>query len=102
MNAMNTEFSQLPAEVRNELITHAVDGIKDRAYGSLGCDLHHLLFNEDYYLIWRYEAEQWLIKVGIFNAIDTIKKYEEINFGEVTTDLSESDTKAIVEELENL
>lgn len=85
----DTTFGHLPAEVRNELITHAIDGIKDRAEGTLGCELHNLLFNEDYYLIGRYEAEQWLIKVGIFNAIDTIKEYEQSNFGEVTTDLSE-------------
>ena len=84
----DTTFGHLPAEVRNELITHAIDGIKDRAEGMYGCDLHNLLFNEDYYLIGRYEAEQWLIKVDI-NAIDTIKEYEQSNFGEVTTDLSE-------------
>jgi hypothetical protein len=84
-----TTFGHLPLEVRSELINHAIEGIKDRGEGTLGCDLHNLLFNEDYYLIGRYEAEQWLNKVGIFNAINVIKEYEEMNFGEVTTDLSE-------------
>ena len=85
----DTTFGHLPAEVRSEIITHAIEGIKDRAEGTLGCDLHNLLFNEDYYLIGRYEAEQWLIKVGIFNAIDTIKEYEQSMFNKVTTDLSD-------------
>jgi len=86
-----TTFSTLTLEVRSELINHAIDGIKDRAEGMQGCDLHNTLFNEDYYLIGRYEAEQWLNKVGIFHAIDVIKEYEEMNFGEVTTDLSEAE-----------
>jgi len=87
----NTEFSRLSVDVRNELINHAIDGIKDRAEGMQGCDLHNTLFNEDYYLIGRYEAEQWLNKVGIFHAIDVIKEYEQDNFGQVTTDLSEAE-----------
>ena len=57
-------------------------------------DLHHYLLNEDYFIIGYYKAEQWLKKDSIFNAIETIKEYEQSNFGEVTTDLSSSESVA--------
>ena len=57
-------------------------------------DLHHYLLNEDYFIIGYYKAEQWLKKDSIFNAIETIKEYEESNFGKVSTDLSSSESVA--------
>ncbi len=77
-----------------ELVQHAIDGIKGRDLESTyGQDLHNSLFNEDYYIIGYYEAEQWLIaNVGIFSAIEEIKEYEELNFGKVSTDLSSSES----------
>ena len=51
-------------------------------------DLHHEIFNTDYYIIGRYEAKKWLGD-QVFNVIETIKEYEEFNFGEVNTDFSE-------------
>tara|TARA_R100000234_G_scaffold69630_1_gene42733 strand:+ start:518 stop:904 length:387 start_codon:yes stop_codon:yes gene_type:complete len=57
-------------------------------------DLHHYLLNEDYFIIGYYEAEKWLKKDSIFNAIDKIKEYEQFNFGQVTTDLSSSESVA--------
>lgn len=57
-------------------------------------DLHHYLLNEDYFIIGYYESEQWLKKDSIFNAIDKIKEYEQFNFGQVTTDLSSSESVA--------
>tara|TARA_R110002012_G_scaffold172921_1_gene337730 strand:+ start:51 stop:398 length:348 start_codon:yes stop_codon:yes gene_type:complete len=50
-------------------------------------DLHHMAFNEDYYIIGTYQAKQWLGD-QVFNVIDIIKQYEQDNFGEVNTDLS--------------
>ena len=58
------------------------------------CDLHHYLLNQDYFIIGYYKAEQWLKKDSIFNAIETIKEYEESNFGELSTDLSSSESVA--------
>ena len=58
------------------------------------CDLHHYLLNEDYFIIGYYKAEQWLKKDSIFNAIETIKNYENDNFGQVSTDLSSSENVA--------
>ena len=57
-------------------------------------DLHHYLLNEDYFIIGYYKAEQWLKKDSILNAIETIKEYEESNFGKVSTDLSSSESVA--------
>lgn len=50
-------------------------------------DLHHEIFNTDYYIIGTYKATQWLGD-QVFNIIDFIKDYEQMNFGEVTTDFS--------------
>ena len=58
------------------------------------CDLHHYLLNENYFIIGYYKAEQWLRKDSIFNAIETIKDYEQSNFGKVSTDLSSSESVA--------
>ena len=57
-------------------------------------DLHHYLLNEDYFIIGYYEAEKWLKKDSIFNAIEKIKDYEQSNFGQVTTNLSSSESVA--------
>jgi len=51
-------------------------------------DLHHDIFNTDYYIIGRYEAKKWLGD-QVFDIIETIREYEEFNFGEVNTDFSE-------------
>jgi hypothetical protein len=59
-------------------------------------DLHHYLLNEDYFIIGYYKAEQWLKKddSSIFEAIETIREYEQSNFGQVSTDLSSSENVA--------
>jgi len=53
-------------------------------------DLHHEIFNTDYYIIGRYQATQWLGE-EVFNIINFIKEYEMDNFGEVYTDFSEAE-----------
>lgn len=50
-------------------------------------DLHHHVFNSDYYMCYTYDAKQWLGD-EVFNAINHIKEYENWHFGEVTTDFS--------------
>ena len=85
-------IDNLSNEAVNELKQHAIDYIKDNEPTCHGCDLHSEIFNSDYYIIGRYQAEQWLVKhIGVFNAIGEIKEYEVSNFGEVNTDLSESE-----------
>lgn len=72
-----------------ELIDHAIEGIQDRGTGTIGADLHNTLFNEDYYIIGTYQAEEWLEQVSTFDAIREVQKYEQDNFGKVSTDLSD-------------
>ena len=59
-------------------------------------DLHHYLLNEDYFIIGYWKAEQWLKKddSSVFEAIETIREYEESNFGQVSTDFSSSENVA--------
>jgi len=82
-----------------ELKQDVKEYIIDRLNSDVGLDqhisdLHHYLLNESYFIIGYYQAEQWLKKDSIFNAIETIKEYEESNFGEVSTDLSSSENVA--------
>jgi len=53
-------------------------------------DIHHYAFNEDYYIIGYYQARVWCGD-EVFNIIETIREYEESNFGEVTTDFSDAE-----------
>ena len=75
-----------------ELVNYAINGLDNVNEGVYAYDLHHELFNTDYFIIGYYAAEQWLIaNVGIFAAIETIQSYEKDNFGEVSTDCSSSE-----------
>ena len=58
-------------------------------------DLHHEAFNQDYYIIGRYHASQWLGEMA-FSVIGHIKDYEQSNFGEVNTDLSDPEKVVIM------
>tara|TARA_R110002012_G_C11446831_1_gene591278 strand:+ start:61 stop:447 length:387 start_codon:yes stop_codon:yes gene_type:complete len=82
---------ELKQDVKNYIIDQLTDNVGLDQHIS---DLHHYLLNEDYFIIGYYKAEQWLKKDSIFNAIETIKEYEQSNFGEVTTDLSSSESVA--------
>lgn len=54
-------------------------------------DLHHEIFNTDYYIIGTYQAKQWLGDHA-FDVINIIKDYEQDNFGQVSTDLSSAES----------
>lgn len=47
-------------------------------------DLHSRLFNEDYYIIGYYKAEQWLKKhnISVFEGIAFVQDYERERFGD--------------------
>lgn len=51
-------------------------------------ELHNDVFNTDYYIVGRYQAKQWL-GADAFDCIGDIQEYENLHFGEVSTDLSE-------------
>ena len=81
----------------NEIKQYTKEMIKERlAYDKeyLEQDLteiHHDLFNTDYYIIGYYKAEKWLAN-NVFKVIEEIKEYEQDNFGQVTTDLTSSES----------
>jgi hypothetical protein len=80
-------------KTRAELLNTILDAAKDGRLTDVNvCDIHHEVFNTDYFIIGRYRAEQWLIdNYGVFNAIETIQEYEQDNFGEVNTKLGEAE-----------
>ncbi len=86
-------MKNLSLTTRQELINTIIDTVTDgRLNGQEVSETHHEIFNTDYYIIGTYQAEEWLKNnFGIFAAIDTIKEYEQYNFGEVTTDLSNAE-----------
>ena len=89
----------MPELTMNELKQDVKDYIIQQLNDDVGldqhiCDLHHYLLNEDYFIIGYFKAEEWLKKDSIFNAIETIKEYEESNFGKVSTDFSSSENVA--------
>ena len=84
---------QQKEDVKNYIIQQLNDDVGLDQHIS---DLHHYLLNQDYFIIGYWKAEQWLKKDdgSIFEAIETIKDYEQSNFGQVSTDLSSSENVA--------
>jgi len=70
--------------IKEELKIYMEDFIKDlRSDIFDGHELHQKAFNEDYYIIGYYQAEQWLKKhdVSVFEAINFVQNYEREMFG---------------------
>ena len=88
-------------EKQTESVTqHAIDYIDDllkpSPYEDIdveACELHHLIFNEDYFIVGTWQAKQWLGNEA-FEAIEKIKGYEQDNFGQVSTDFSDAEKVA--------
>lgn len=85
-------FNNLTRKGKNQIIETLLT-INEYA-GIEVSEIHNELFNTDYFIIGYYQSEQWLKEYGIFAAIETIKNYEQDMFGEVTTDLSSSESVA--------
>jgi hypothetical protein len=73
-----------------ELLTHLIDHVNqcddEHEFG----ELHYEAFNEDYYIIGYYQANEWLKKhdIDAFTAIDYVIDYEKANFGESNTKIN--------------
>ncbi len=80
---MNKKELKMREEAREAIIETLKNG-----YSGYYCDLHHEVFNTDYYIIGTYEAKKALEEYGVFDAIEKVQTYEKDNFGEVYTDLS--------------
>ena len=78
---------------KQEIKEHFDDFIKDQSKDWIEehkDDLHHEVFNTDYYIIGTYKAKQWCGD-QVFNIINFIKEYENDNFGKVNTDFSNAE-----------
>ena len=60
----------------------------ENGYTGYYCDLHHEVFNTDYYIIGINEAKQALSEYDVWDALEKVWTYEKENFGETYTDLS--------------
>jgi hypothetical protein len=81
----------------NQVIQHGIyniDALIGYDSNIYGCDLHNTLYNEDYFIIGTYKAKEFLNQYGTFDAIGLVQEYEQNNFGEVTTDLSDPEKVA--------
>lgn len=80
---MNPKEKAMREEARAAIIEALKDG-----FNGYYCDLHHEVFNTNYYIIGTYEAKEALEEYGVWDAIAKVQEYEKDNFGEVYTDLS--------------
>tara|TARA_R110002012_G_C11622682_1_gene609156 strand:+ start:890 stop:1267 length:378 start_codon:yes stop_codon:yes gene_type:complete len=83
-------MNRLKSDVKQYIIDQLDNGIGLDNYSE---DLHHYVLNEDYFIIGTYKAEQWL-GADIWEAIKLVQDYEEINFGKVSTDISNPEALA--------
>ena len=81
---MNLKEKAMRQDARERIIECLKDG-----YTGYYCDLHHEVFNTDYYIIGTYEAKEALEEYGVWDAIEKVQTYEKDNFGEIITDLSD-------------
>jgi hypothetical protein len=75
----------MKTSIKNEFEQRAIDYANDGILTSENQeDWHYHLFNEDYYVIGYYNAEQWLNEhdISAFEAIQVCQQYEKDNFGE--------------------
>lgn len=90
-----------------EILDKIQENIEDYK-GSYFDDLFNGLFNSDYYIIGTYKAGKELEKYvnnenldgfttmlnGVWGAIDLVKQYEQENFGEINTNISDPEQLA--------
>lgn len=76
-------------ELMREEAREAIVEALENGYTGYYCDLHHEVFNSDYYIISAEQAKEVLREYDVFAAIEKVKSYEEDNYGEIYTDLSD-------------
>lgn len=81
---MNLKDKTMRGEARERIIECLKGGFEDYY-----CDLHHRVFNTDYYITGTYEAKKALEEYDVWEAIKKVQTYEKDMFGEVFTDLSD-------------
>lgn len=79
-------------EIAEETVSKLKDGI---GLDNDASDLHHYLWNEDYYIIGTYDAKKWIEShMSVFDAIGEIQEYENNIFGETNTDITSPENVA--------
>ena len=73
----------MKGSIKQELLSHVINTINDNDLDTFE-ELHFHAFNEDYYIIGYYQAEQWLKQHDIspFKAIAEVIEWEDQVFGE--------------------
>ena len=89
MNNKPMQLQDFPEPMQQAVLDHALSNLEDLCgLDNDGADLHHHLFNEDYFIIGHYQAQQFLGDQA-FRAIEYIQEYEEFNFGKVSTEITD-------------
>ena len=88
---MSTEKRQEIIDFAKERIQEIHDYDADKVTPDNIYDLHHEIFNTDYYIVGSYQAKQWLGSDS-FDIIGEIQELEKLHFGCVTTDLSSAES----------
>lgn len=86
----------------NELIAHAQDLIESGHINQDNIDdAHHIAFNEDYYIIGFYQADEWLKKHGVspWDAIGYVIEQQEEMLGEVILLPDDCNSEHVVNQL---
>ena len=76
--------------IHNELTSYVYDLIEGGTLHEDNVDdWHDVAFNEDYYIVGYYQAEQWLKDYGLsaWDVIEEVQDYEKDNFGETSTNI---------------
>ena len=82
-------LKDFPEPMAEEVISHAVDQLESGVGLDIdGAELHNALFNEDYFIIGHYQAQQFLGDQA-FRAIEYVQDYEKDNFGETNTEVTD-------------
>jgi len=83
------QLQDFPKPMQQAVLDHALSNLEDLCgLDNDGADLHHYLFNEDYFIIGHYQAQQFLGDQA-FPAITYVQDYEKENFGEVDTEITD-------------
>ena len=81
-------------QLKQDVASYMISGLEDETGLNMDVsDLHHYLLNQDYFIIGTYKAKQWLGS-EVFDVIETIREYEQSNFGQVSTDFSDPEKVA--------
>ena len=81
--------------IEKDIINHLLDELEYQI-GEHKEDLHHNIFNADYFITGYYVAERWLKDndIHIFDGIKYCQEMEDLNFGEIQTTFDNPETLA--------